>query len=814
MKNVISCLLLFFFIAEANAQNVGINNTDPKSALDVNGGLRLRPITSLVSGTTVTLVSNHGYHFISGTPTGNFTISLLPLPSEGQHTIITNTTGFTGNVFSIAIPPATTVELFYSNGAWKQIGSSQPLNSAAWSLTGNTGAVNAVLGHTDNRPLQFMVNGQHVGRLGGNNNILLGLQSGSFLSLNSPGSANNIAIGNTALAISEASTYNIVIGHNAMSEATGGSTGIAIGGSALNKQANGALENIAIGFSSQPATTSGANNISMGRQSLFKNTTTSFNVAIGINALMNNVYADRSTAIGHFALERHDGSGTSNITENTAVGYEAMQGNANALLNTGRGNTAMGYRTMATYTSGSFSVAIGNFAMERYASGSLNVSVGYDALRGSNTLAENTGHQNVALGYRSLYRNSSASNNIAIGTQALSNNSSGYSNVAIGTNALFTNNSKNILVAIGDSAMYFNGAGATLSTHAVSNTAIGSKSLYKNTVGSYNTAVGINSLLNNTIGNQNTALGLNALSSNIAGHNNVALGSFALRTSNGNNNIGIGASAGFQNSSGSNNIAIGTGALSVNASGSSNIAIGSNAGFNELGSDKLYIETTSAGKNDALIYGDFAADSLLLNAKTINKFSLNIRGSNPLEMGYGAAGKQTDAGRLCYGCFGDPAHWLGIVGGGTAALGGDRVIKLWSEGGLRIKGNALPNTDNGHSLGQSGLRWSSVWAVNGVINTSDANLKTNILNSPYGLNEIMQMKPVQYNWKTNPDEDLQIGFLAQDIQKIIPEAVVVPANGDPLGMKYSELIPVLVKAIQEQQKRIDELEQQIKKMKK
>jgi hypothetical protein len=43
---------------------------------------------------------------------------------------------------------------------------------------------------------------------------------------------------------------------------------------------------------------------------------------------------------------------------------------------------------------------------------------------------------------------------------------------------------------------------------------------------------------------------------------------------------------------------------------------------------------------------------------------------------------------------------------------------------------------------------------------------------------------------------------------------VVPANGDPLGMKYTELIPVLVKAIQEQQKKIEELEKIVKKLQK
>lgn len=174
-------------------------------------------------------------------------------------------------------------------------------------------------------------------------------------------------------------------------------------------------------------------------------------------------------------------------------------------------------------------------------------------------------------------------------------------------------------------------------------------------------------------------------------------------------------------------------------------------------------------------------------------------------LGYTVAGKQADAGKLQYGGFGGNTHWLNIVGGGTQATGSDRVIKLWSEGGMRIRGNTLPDADNAYSLGQSGARWSAVWAANGVIQTSDARLKTNIASLDYGLKELLRMKPVQYNWKKDPQGNKQIGFLAQDIFQLIPEVVEVPSNGDAMGVKYTELIPVLVKAIQEQQKQIDEL---------
>jgi hypothetical protein len=113
----------------------------------------------------------------------------------------------------------------------------------------------------------------------------------------------------------------------------------------------------------------------------------------------------------------------------------------------------------------------------------------------------------------------------------------------------------------------------------------------------------------------------------------------------------------FNHSNGLSNTLLGVGALSGNISGSNDIAIGANAGSGETTSDKLYIESSNTNKENALIYGDFASDSLLLNAKTINKFSLNVRGSNALEMGYGTTNKQTDAGKICYGCFGDPANW-------------------------------------------------------------------------------------------------------------------------------------------------------------
>ncbi len=484
----------------------------------------------------------------------------------------------------------------------------------------------------------------------------------------------------------------------------------------------------------------------------------------------------------HIAIGRRAMGNALQVDEGAiAIGDSAMFNNGLGASNPVHGinNIAIGTNTLVSNTIGNRNVAIGHTNLRQNSSGFSNTSIG--ALN----LTENTlGAENTALGAYTMQANQTGSVNIAIGNFTMNSNVSGSYNIALGKHALYANTTKDNLLAIGDSALFNNGVGASNVVHSNNNVAIGNLSLFGNTTGYDNTAVGYHSGYGNTIGRGNTALGSYAL-------NGIGVGSF---------NVAIGINALLSNSTGFANVAIGVSALG-GTTGGGNVGIGNSAGYSETGSDKLYIENSGATKDNALIYGDFANDSLLLNAKTIIRNQLTVKQSGDLtgiELGYLTA-KQTDAGKIQYGGFGGAANVLNIVGGGTAALGNDRAIKLWSEGGLRIRGAALPDFDNFYPLGTSTLRWSQVWAASGVVSSSDANLKTNITASPYGLQEVLQMNPVQYNWKTNPTADLQIGFLAQDMQKLIPEAVVVPRNGDPMGMKYTELIPVLVKGMQEQQ---------------
>ena len=90
---------------------------------------------------------------------------------------------------------------------------------------------------------------------------------------------------------------------------------------------------------------------------------------------------------------------------------------------------------------------------------------------------------------------------------------------------------------------------------------------------------------------------------------------------------------------------------------------------------------------------------------------------------------------------------------------------------------------------------------------SDKKLKKEIKNLPEGyINRLMELRPVSFVWKDNLNPD--IGFIAQEVSKVLPD--LVENNDDILGINYSKLVVPLVKAFQEQNKKIQKDEQTIK----
>ena len=190
----------------------------------------------------------------------------------------------------------------------------------------------------------------------------------------------------------------------------------------------------------------------------------------------------------------------------------------------------------------------------------------------------------------------------------LSNNQ----NVFIGWESGKLNSTGNLNVFVGHGSGMVNTTGAN-------NSAFGQFALGNNTTGANNTAIGRAALSGNTTGTLNTALGLSALEKNSSGTANVSFGFSSLENNlNGNFNTALGSAAGRNNM------------------GSRNVFLGYNAGYDEAGSDKLYIDNTSTVA--PLVYGDFVTNLLKVNG------TLNVNNAYNLPTTAGTANQilQTD----------------------------------------------------------------------------------------------------------------------------------------------------------------------------
>lgn len=97
--------------------------------------------------------------------------------------------------------------------------------------------------------------------------------------------------------------------------------------------------------------------------------------------------------------------------------------------------------------------------------------------------------------------------------------------------------------------------------------------------------------------------------------------------------------------------------------------------------------------------------------------------------------------------------------------------------------------------------------------TSDRRLKTDIQPIADGTDKLMQMQPVTHKWIADADAAAVHGFIAQDMQQIVPEAVSGEDGGEEMmSMDYGRITPVLVAALQDAHRKIEELEQRLSEM--
>jgi hypothetical protein len=327
-----------------------------------------------------------------------------------------------------------------------------------------------------------------------------------------------------------------------------------------------------------------------------------------------------------------------------------------------------------------------------------------------------------------------------------------------------------------DSIAYGVYAGASNTAGGNYNVFIGNYAGTSNTTGAANTATGMDALYTNTTGVSNTATGMEALYYNTTGDNNTATGEAALSS----------------NMTGANNTATGYAAGLFSRTGSANTLFGYSAGEGTIGVS--FSSSTIMGYQAGLSLTT-GSDNLLLGWQTGDALTT---GSRNIIIGYDIdAQSATGSDQLSIG------NLIFATGGfGTGTTVGTGKVGI---------GTASP----GYTLTVNGNAWftSSAWSG------SDRRWKKDISPLEGSLNKIMNLQGVRYNWKTGEFPELkfstatQIGLIAQDTEEIVPEVVTTDSNGYK-GISYEKLVPVLIEAVKEQQKKITELELKVTRLEK
>jgi len=493
------------------------------------------------------------------------------------------------------------------------------------------------------------------------------------------------------------------------------------------------------------------------------------------------------------------GTGTiTGVTAGTDLTGGGTSGNVTLNLNTANvpqlntANTFTGNQTVKgnVAATGAISAATSfNIGGSQFVYGSAASQNAFFGLAGNFTM---TGLGNTATGFLALSSNTSPTGNTAYGAYALSANTTGTGNSAIGYQALENNTTGIENTANGYQALAINSTGYF-------NTASGWQSLYANTTGIYNTATGAIALNANTTGYFDTGTGGFALAANTTGNSNTGDGMEALvANTTGSSNTASGASAIWSNTTGSQNTAIGFQSLFSNTTASGNTADGYEALLNStsccnVAVGDLALQFVSTGQ----------ANTGVGNHAGATADSSYVTGSNNTTLGTGTklgTGTLTNASALGANAEVDASNSL-VLGSINGVNGQTATVKVGI--GTTTPDNNL--TVNGSADKPGGGSWGTY---------SDGRLKSLDGNFNEGLSAVLKIRPVRYRYKPDNamgirDGEEHIGVVAQEVQKIIPEAVTENSKGYLL-VNNDPVIWAMLNAIKEQQREIRALKSELR----
>ncbi|MCX6335165.1 MAG: tail fiber domain-containing protein [Bacteroidia bacterium] len=620
--------------------------------------------------------------------------------------------------------------------------------------------------------------------------------------------------------------YNSFFGYQSGKANVSGMSNVFIG--YQSGMVNTASNNVFIGYQSGLFNTSGNNNIFLGYQSGYTNIDGIFNTFMGYRSGYYNDHGDRNAFVGY-----RSGYSNTDGEWNAFFGFQAGYGNT-----LGNNNSYFGQNTAFYSTTAINNSFFGYEAGMNNLSGSNNTYIGY---RAGHSVLNAIAYDNVMIGQDVGYSLSTGHDNISLGNKAGYSLNTGNYNVFVGSEAGYSNQDGQYNTFLGYQAGNKNVGGAG-TWEGEFNTFLGYQAGFNSTSGYRNIAIGFQAGFGYTTNRYNVCIGEQSGFALDAGQANVIIGTYTgKQVSSGEGNILLGLESGLAVTTASYNVMLGH-AAGRSASGSGNVFIGKYAGYGQSGDNQLVIENNYLGADNAtnaLIYGDFNSNLLRFNGSVgVNAIpgaaKLNVVDNTTT---IAVRGETSWVGSTDhYGIFGvggGSSDWnhgvYGSASGGTQAFGVWGTASGASSYNVGVFGTASgPGNAAGYFAGP-------VTVTGAFTNPSDQNLKKDIQPLFGALDKILRVQGVSYLWKSEQElddfipnkssdgkmgvhekfnfpEGKQIGVIAQDVEKVLPELVQTDADGIK-SVDYIKMIPVLIEAMKEQQKMIEELSAEIEQLK-
>jgi trimeric autotransporter adhesin len=370
----------------------------------------------------------------------------------------------------------------------------------------------------------------------------------------------------------------------------------------------------------------------------------------------------------------------------------------------------------------------------------------------------------------------------------------------------------------------------------------------------------------NTSGQQNVYIGDDAGRLSTSNHNTFVGSAAGLYNTTGTLNTFIGYVAGLQNTTGTSNTCIGPSAGAGTTTGSNNVFIGRASGYQSNGSGNTFVGTeaaiastpdpgnnnTSLGYQSSILNNPTNATAIGYGA-TATASNSCILGNTSVSVGIGvtapvkkltiSSGATNDGIRITQTTYG----YAGIELFNTTACGKNWGLLSMGCGNTQGPGSFaiynyskgwgdfyIDGTTGNTTIGYGSPNTTYKLDVNGSVRAtafvtlSDKRFKKDIEQIASPLQLIKQLNGVTYNFRDdiyapqpegseeprllmNFPKEKQMGFIAQDVEKVLPEVVSTDGNGYK-GVLYQNIVPLLIEGIKEQQGQIAQMSQKMEEL--